>query len=135
MRVVEAQAGHVVAMLLADRLRLTLPGRVYGLVLAQLALSDAVAFHAPADAAAPIAVAGLAPLPDNEADLWFLVRPGGLGTHALRIVRYARARLGRYPFGVVCFVDPGNANGERLARLLGFRPEATFIDGHRQWRR
>lgn len=130
---VPAEASHVLAMLTAPPPRLTLPGSVYRLVMAQMALSEAYAFFADGVEAAPVAIGGLVPVGDGDRDCWFLVSPIA-APFMRRFVRLARAILVSRP-GCICFVRPENRQGQRLAALLGFEPEAVFVGRHQRWRR
>lgn len=133
MLMVPAEAAHVLAMMATPELRLTLPRSHYRLVLAQLLVSDAYAFFVDSEAAAPVAIVGMAPVGDGTRDCWLLISPAA----ASRMGRFVRAveRLLAGHTGCICFVRPDNPQGQRLAALLGFVPEDHFVGRHQRWRR
>ena len=132
MRIEPGEAGHLLAMMADPAARLTLPSSVYRLVLAQVSLSEAFAFFVDG-VAAPVVLAGLAPIGNGDRDCWFLVSPVA-ARHMRPFVRLARGVLDRRT-GCICFVRPDNRQGRRLAALLGFRPEDHFVGRHQRWRR
>jgi hypothetical protein len=123
--------------LLESQGRLTLSRRTYGRLLAQLALSETCAVFGDEEASEPLAIGGIAPLPNGAGEIWFGVRPGGLGSDLLPFVRAMRRllfeRRAAYPGGLMCMVQDGHEPGERLAALLACRPQPVFIGDHREW--
>ena len=118
--------------------KLTLSAELYGAYLAQVALSDAYALYAMPDDAHPQAVAGIAPLLHSRAgELWFCGREDGYSFELLALVRLARMAITErscdYPGGIMCLVKPGNASGERLARLCSFRASGVLFNKHQEW--
>lgn len=102
-------------------------GRVYRCLLAQAGVSDAYTLREEVDGA-PLAIAGILDLTPGEGELWFLGPPsgrGGLGVRMVRAVRIASDWLDRsqalHPRAIVCHVRAGHRDGQRLARMLGFR--------------
>ena len=140
--IVPADAGHIFAMAAAfPALRLTATRRLYAdqrlpvnLELASLVCSEeAYALFETTDMPVPFAVVGSALLPTGEAEIWFLVRPGGLAPALLlAVIRFARVRLRLRP--AICTVEPGNSSGERLATLIGFQDTGRKIGHRAEWR-
>jgi hypothetical protein len=139
-RLVAAQPSHLIALLLA-RAELTVPARRYAALLSQVALSEAYAVLPSSDDAPPLAIAGIAPLPDvsggRAGEIWFGARLDGLGAGLLPVVRCAReviaSRVPDYPGGLMCLVRDGHHPGERLARLIGCGPQPVLLGEHREW--
>jgi hypothetical protein len=90
------------------------------------------------DAGQPLALGGIYDAGDGWRGFpWLSVVPGGLGSEIIPAVRHMRRvigwALGDFPQGLACEVDDRNANGQRLARALGFAPSADRIGTLRQW--
>lgn len=137
MLIVPAEPSHLISMctIAQSERRLSLLRPVYHLMQAQMVCSETYAFFEGVDDQAPFAIVGGAELPSGVLDVWFVVRPGGLATSLLlAIIRFARAMLGRRP-PALCYVEGGNTEGGRLARLCGFEKAAASIGSFEQWRR
>ncbi len=135
---IPAGAAHLIAMATEPERRLTLTLGLYRDLLAQLMLGRSWALVPGTDPdAVPVALAGFCDIPGDMIDVWFLPCPGGVGRHAPAIAWHARRTIDAEAQGgktVVAFVRPGNTQGERLARALGFEPEDFILREHRRWR-
>jgi hypothetical protein len=135
--IVPGEPGHLIAMytLAPEGLRLSQRRPTYHRVQAQIVCSETYALFEGPDDPAPFALLGGAELPSGELDIWFVVRPGGLSTPLLlALIRFGRAMLSARP-PAVTYVEGGNAEGARLARLCGFERSAGKIGSYEEWRR
>lgn len=116
----------------------TLPKPIYKRFVVQLVFSECYAWRTSCDDTCPLAIGGVAPLPDGCGEVWFLLPPGGLGRALLGVVRgiqtVGKELAPSYPGGFVCFVRHGNAVGERLVSLLGFHSGDYSMNGYQLWR-
>lgn len=77
-----------------------------------------------------LAIFGLFNRPDNALEAWFQCTPHAAAymlplTRRMRtLLRIRQSRMRP----TLCTVQPGHTPGERLARLLGFRPTGEFFD-------
>jgi hypothetical protein len=115
-----------------------LPRRMYKCLLAQVAVFEAWTLRE-TDREAPLVIAGCVDLEAGSAgEIFFLSQSGGLGRRLVRVHRLALRWLAEvaanHPAGLVCFVQPDNANGQRLALAIGFSATGFTVEGFEQWR-
>jgi hypothetical protein len=113
-----------------------LPRTLYKCLLAQAAVFEAYVFREAAGGD-PVVIAGCVDLGSGSAaEIFFLAKYGGLGRRLVCVHRLASRLLSEAavtrPNGLVCHVR--TREGARLARLLGFEPEAIVADGIERWR-